>query len=175
MNFYHFTNDLRFKELLINIKAVATHIETNADSMFDQIANNIDDLSYMDQMDAEHNMPELDFGKMADLATDLDQDSLTDALSLLESNNMIDLDNGMSALDNEMDRLMETASVKDDNQDKVDFKISDPSDNDSYKRSVDNENESGDSPTRIDNDDGDWNNVDYKDDYNDIDNQRRQD
>lgn len=29
MNFYHFTNDFRFKELLINIKAVATHIETN--------------------------------------------------------------------------------------------------------------------------------------------------
>ena len=29
MNFYHFTNDLRFKELLTNIKAVATHIETN--------------------------------------------------------------------------------------------------------------------------------------------------
>lgn len=29
MNFYHFTNDLRFKELLTNIQAVAIHIETS--------------------------------------------------------------------------------------------------------------------------------------------------
>lgn len=29
MNFYHFTNDLRFKDLLTNIKSVAKHIETN--------------------------------------------------------------------------------------------------------------------------------------------------
>lgn len=39
MNFYHFTNDLRFKDLLTNIQAVAKHVETNEWSHPNQTLN----------------------------------------------------------------------------------------------------------------------------------------